>query len=418
MVEEDKKNIQTSLFHKLTAFALSILPILRIYGWGDFNFGFIITLCLFSYAVLKRSVNVGNIPKLLFVYLIYYLAIWLIEAFLEGDNIFPLGWMKVFIVYYTFFSCIKIKSFLKYYSIVSTICIGFLFFQHIFFIVCGVKISGIATFLPLSFEDDFAKDYLVRISKEGWRMCSFLSEPAECAQFLMPFLAITLFGKDQKKWIKCSFIILAFFLLESGNALIIVALLMGSYFVQLMFSRSSKTKWITLIGIGLIVAIGGSYYISSESGKALMDRQEEVEVDGDSNSSGFKRIIRGYFVYEGMSPFERIFGANNITLITRAQKNCSIPFAFGKEDFYFNTFQNIIIKTGLIGCMLFISMLVSIYKQSSGFGRAIIITMSVIGFIASFLLSYIMLIYLLIAAKTHKNLSFINKKQRNFTPVK
>lgn len=135
-------------------------------------------------------------------------------------------------------------------------------------------------------------------------------------------------------------------------------------------------------------------------GQFIIERQDETNDDQRIRTSGFLRIYRGYYVYEALSKSEKVFGANNQNMMDRAISRCPISYMFKNNDYYYNTFQNIIIRTGVVGAIIFFMMLVFLYRKATQPGKTILVSMAVLSFIASFYLSYMMLLYLIIATKS------------------
>ena len=356
----------------------------------------------------------NKIPKLLNIYLWYYLLSFIIGYILSGRYGVPLGWIKVYILYSFVFSLTNIRILYKYYSIVSYFSIGFLFIQ-IFFDICGLKINGIISFLPLSLDNMTAGEYIENTLKDNWRICSFFSEPAKFAQYLMPLLIFTLYNQKIKhRTVKIIIICLSFLILKSGNALIILSIIIITYLFHLL-RKSSLTKKIILIIISVLV-LGSStiVYLRTEAASSIIERQSELDNTTLDRSSGFIRIYRGYYVYAELSNLEKLIGANNPILMDRAIKNSPVSFMFEENDYYYNTVQNILIKTGIIGMLIFIIFLFKLYTQASSQGKAIIICMIAISFLASMYLSYLMLLYFVFAYNYKSNLLSYEEGRNNY----
>lgn len=392
-----------SKYTTVVSSTLPILPIIQNYGWNPFDFGFITVVVLAFWGLINGRKIIAGLPKYLNLYLIYYLFAYILGIAFAGSLQIPLGWVKLYLIYGLFFSIINFGQFLRSYTVITYLSISFLYIQFLFG-AAGIQISGIATFLPLSFLDESdSATYLSKISTETWRYCSFFSEPALFAQYLMPFYALSLFlrkGKD--RIIKCIIVSGALLLLRSGNALLILGIITLCFFIYSIFSSWSAKKFVGLVAVIILLAVGGTYYLQSEDAAELMDRQEEL-YDDNKETSGFFRIYRGYFVYEELSIFEKIFGANNTTLMDQAIQKSPVAYLFRENDYYFNTVQNILIKTGMVGCLIFIIFLISLYRRTNPAGKLIIITMIAISFVASMYLSNIMLIYLIFAYKLKKS---------------
>lgn len=144
--------------------------------------------------------------------------------------------------------------------------------------------------------------------------------------------------------------------------------------------------------------------MSNEETQKLLDRQDELDQTA-YRTSGFLRIYRGYYTFNELSLFEKIFGANNKVMMERANKKSPISFLFRDNDFYYNTIQNILIKTGIIGAIIFILFTIQLFARANPCGKTIVTTMTLLSFVSSLYLSFIMLIYLIFAEHLRKRKS-------------
>ena len=405
-----------TFFFKSVNMILVLLPILQTYGWTPFDFSFILVISLSIWSIFIKIPHKNEIPFFLNIYLVYYLLTYLMGGLIAGNSNLPLGWIKIYLVYYLFFSHTKIKLLRKYYSLISYVAILFYIVQVFLWELFGIRIIGIFNNLPLTIDMD-ADRYIAFMNADHTRLCSFFSEPAMFAQYLLPLSALTLFDRTiRHRYCKFMIILATFLLLNSGNAIFILSIVMACYIIHNLIKSFSLRSLFGVITILILVGVGSTYYMESETGESLIERQSEFEVS-ETYTSGFLRVYRGYYVYESLDIWEQIFGANNTVLMENAIRHCKIPYLFGDQDYYFNTVQNILIKTGIVGAILFTIFLIGTFRKANPVGKTILIGLTILSFIASMYLSYIMLLYLIFSVKLtvirNEKGRYINYSHRN-----
>lgn len=404
-----------SYFNHGVCLILALSPILQMYGWGPFDFTFIGICFLFIWGILSNQSDRKQLPIFLHAYLWYYLLTFIAGSLSIGNIELPLGWLKIYLSFWLFFSYTKLRLLYKYYSLVCYLCIVFFLIQSGLGEFWGIHISGIGP-MPLTLDLDESL-YRNFINSEDTRLCSFFSEPALFAQYLLPLSALTLFNKyDRFKYVKCGIILATFLLLKSGNAVFILGIVIACYIIYNIIQCFSIGRLLGAITILILVWVGSTYYMKSEIGESLIERQNEFEIS-ETYTSGFLRVYRGYYVYESLDIWEQIFGANNTVLMENAIRHCKIPYLFGDQDYYFNTVQNILIKTGIVGAILFTIFLIGTFRKANPVGKTILIGLTILSFIASMYLSYIMLLYLIFSVKLtvirNEKGRYINYSHRN-----
>lgn len=393
-------NQRYRVFTKLVNLILPLSPILQTYGWGKFDFTFISTialtiiwLCFFNGIKYIRH-------KWFSVYLYYYLFVQLISA-TDISSLIPLGWLRIFLVYGLFFSEIKYPLFIRYYTRIAFFCLVFWLVQYIFLNIIGIKISGIFPFLPIALSYENINAYLDWMMGYSSRICSFFSEPAIFAQFLFPILIVTLFRNGWKyKWPFVGLTVCCLLLLEAGNALVGLIVIAIGYCIWELRKASALKRSLLIIAIPLLIIGSGFYYINSETGQKLIERQDQLNSDlstVESGQSGFIRIYRGYYVYDALSPFRKIVGANNAILIQEAIDKSEVSHMFNPGDIYFNTIQTVLIRTGVIGLILFSIFIGSLFFKTNIIGKISLLTLTALSFLASMFFNELMFIYIALA---------------------
>lgn len=397
-----------SIFTRLVNLVLPLSPILQTYGWGRYDFTFIITIFLSIIWIIFYNGAKYIRPKWFSIYLFYYLFVQIISA-TSVSSLIPLGWLRIFLVYGLFFSEIKYSLFIKYYSKITIICLGFWLIQYFSFLVFGIKIPGIFTFLPIALDISDLSVFLENLYGVESRSSSFFSEPALFAQYLFPILIVLLFKNQwRNNWLYICIIIFCLLLLKSGNALIGLSIVLAGFFYW-KFRNANNLKKVTLIiFIPIAIIVGGYYYFNSEIGQSTLERQDQLNSNLSSvrsGQSGFIRIYRGYYVYEDLPFYRQIIGANNSDLIKEAIKESSVSNMFIDGDFYFNTFQTVLIRTGMIGLIIISIFFGKLYIRATPVGKTSLFTLFILGFISSMYFTELMFIYISLAFYNRKKIS-------------
>lgn len=393
-----------SYFNKIVNATLPLCPLLQTYGWGKFDFTFIVTSILIVIWCIKKGFH-PHFPKWLSIYFGYYLISQFL-SFTSLVSIIPIGWMRMVLIYGLFFSTIDLDLFKKYYTNIGIFCIAFFGVQVVTYYVTGLKIPGVIKQLPIALDVD-SSIYFDSLEAENSRFCSFFSEPAHFAQFLFPLLIFKLFtNKINENIFFVIIIIICLLLIQSGNALFGLGMIMLCYFFGKLYTSRHITSVILLIFIPIICIVGTKVYMQTETGQEILERKDQLNGNpykAQSGLSGFIRIFRGFYVYDKLSTYHKIVGANNTDIIKHAITKSEVSFLFKDDnDMYFNTIQTLLIRTGIIGTAIFIIFLIVLYRQTDWIGRTFIITITGLGFISAMFMTELMLVYLLVPYKLYK----------------
>ena len=391
-----------SKFSKVAIWALLLAPILQIYGFGATTFSELILYILIVIGLTNGYIKL-HLPDLLHKYFIYFGFITVVSCFWGLNELIPrlLGVIRLFLVFCLFFSNFEYDYFYKSYKKIAFVIIAIFFAQELSYRTVGVRVSGLVPFLPLvtnfaEMEGSFTfEEHLSLISRSS----SVFSEPAIMAQYLLPLFAISLFREEKKKRILIAGAsALTILLSQSGNGFVGLAVVAAVYALYYVKQKNSKVLIITVPVVCIIAFNAFLYVAGTEMGQELSGRAVELrDTDNSSGqSSGFFRIYRGYFVYGEYNVIEKVTGLNNFALIREKIRQCPFSFTFSENDMYFNTIQNYLIKTGIIGLFLYLLFLWRQFKKSDYCSKSIILTLFVFSFMANIYLSYIMILYLLI----------------------
>lgn len=388
-------------FEKYVTWVLVLSPILQTYGWGKFDFAFILTSIAGVWALFLNRISVRALPKFLVPYLLYWMLIHAISAS-SFQDIISLGVLKTFLVYCAFFNVVRLPLLVKYYRIVVWVSILFFAIQLLFKHLLDIYIPGVFSFLPLALDTEAAVFFEDRAA--SGRFSSFYSEPAFFAQFIIPFLCLTLFDKSikngEKVW-KIGLIILTLFLMQSGNAVFGASICLLFYFLFRMKAGSASNKLQT-IALGLIILVIAGYFVQTDTGRDLLSRKEQLSINSVDNigysTSGFERVYRGYFVYAEYPTLQKIIGNDNAEYKTAAAKRSVVSDTFLRSDdyLYYNTFQLILLNTGIIGVFIMLLLFIGLWKVTNKCGKDLLITFFAFSLFSSSYFSEIMCLFLLL----------------------
>lgn len=411
------KTIKDSVttFQKLVMLALLISPIIQTYGWGNFNFSFIIIAVLSLINIINKGIINHNVPKLLILYFIfwYFSHLLSISSFFQ---VFPLGIIRLLLSLCLFYDCLNINYFIKIYRRIAFICIMFFLFQEFCYYILGSRIPGVIGFLPNSLGIDNVSSFLNTLS-EAERSSSFFSEPAHFVQFLLPLLTIELFGFTKKRWNTILIIGLTLLLTQSGNALLGLLIISIAYLFNIcLSSKLSPAKksilLISFIGIGLLLSF---IYINSEIGNKLMSRSDTIDVNSAEDSgfknSAFLRIWRGYFVFDEFDTFYKLIGNDNPEYLDVMIEKSSVYMFFEENERYVNNIQRFLITTGYIGVLLFSLFIRNEWKKTNFCGKTLLALIIALSFIAYLHFSATMIICLVTTYLMPRNSILLEDKK-------
>lgn len=395
-------------FAKFLTFLLLLSSILQTYVLAfDRSVTNVLTiLAIILYIIFYKKVNYKNVPKYFNLFFIFLGVSIIIHSVIDGvKSLYSLlSVFELFFIYTILFDKIDFDYLIKWYKRIAIICIAFFFIQEIMFYTTGMRILGVITSMPLTISN-------VVDDIEAWanntmlvkRSSSFFSEPAHFAQFLIPLLVIELFyDKKKNHYLFAALIFLVLLLLQSGNALLCSVPVILMFFFKLL--KGGK-KIINMLLVFLFVIVGVfamSYYLSSDSGQNVMERQDEMENKNFSVSSGFIRIYRGWYVIDELDTFDKFVGVNYVESIKQYIRQSKVYWAFAKKDLYFNTMQNVVLRSGYIGSLIFLLMLCNLWKRNSLAGRTTLLSLLVMSFISANYFTMTMAIYMVVIYKLQR----------------
>lgn len=412
-----KTNVKISLFSKIVTFVLLLYPIFKTYGW-KYNISYIVSFMLaLGFVVYKIGrgnfkVKGSKMPWLLAVFFYYSMFVNVVTE-TSILSALPIGLIMSFMIAYLFFENIHFEFFVKSYRIVALVCIAFFWIQELSFQTTGYRPSGLLMFLPLQVTGESASDVAFAQMYENARSSSFFSEPAHFVQFLLPLLCFELFS-SYKNLVRAILIILTLLYLRSGNALVGLGAVAVVYVFQLFSSKETLSKKILILLVIIFAGLGGVKYAESDVGEKLMERREEIDFNATSGGSGFLRVVRGYIVYGDFNLLEKIVGVRGQERLKEHTSKFTSAFSYGASGYY-NGIQTVLINTGIIGMIIFLSLLYSLWKRNNLCGKSSILCFFALCFVSAIMLSEVMWTFLILASlsqERERNVKYKGKKIR------
>lgn len=408
-----KNNSISDLFSKIVIIVFLLYYVLQTYGYEKYNITFVLLTILALCSVAKNGLQ-SSIPKYLNIYFCYWSCAYMLLASSFVTAI-PSGIIRTYLVYNMIYTEFKYDIFIKYYKKFATIFILFFFFQEAMFLLTGQRIPGVIQSLPLALDVDAGQffDKLAHIN----RSASVFSEPSHFAQFLAPLLAILLFENPKRKnFLFAGVILITMLRLQSGTAILLSMAIMGAFFFYKIMRNFNLKTFIYLSSTCIIMVLIVLLFLRSESGQELGERQEELTQEQSmdkSASSGFVRVYRGYFIYNEMTDLEKVFGGDSYERMQRAIDKSPFSWTFRENEFYFNCFQTLLIKTGIVGTILFFIFYVWQFRRVRTTGKVLLFALLCLSFIEAIHFRETMLFYLITAGAFHKSNVFLNRIKSN-----
>lgn len=398
----DKHNYskQPPLFAKMVMVLLLLSPILQCYGWGKFDFYFIIISLLSVWHLIIHGIRNTKVPRTLF----WYFGWWYVSHLLSSTSVgelLPLGLIKIAITYMMYIDLFDLDYFMSKYKKIAGLIIVYFYAQEIGRMLVGVHLPSVVSFLPIAIVED-AQGF-IQASIEAERSSSLFKEPAVFAQYLLPLLCYEIFCDERKRnWKYIIILIITLLWSRTGNAMVGLLALAGCYgFHLLWFQKGLKKIGYIILG-GLFVVGALTIFFRTEGGQNIYDRvmtvDSESTIDKGYASSTFMRIYQGYYIFDEFSDFYKVIGNDHDNYIRqRAFASPLIYFLYKKMDFitYFNSFQHVLIYTGYIGVFFILLFFKEIWKENSYIGKSILIVMFALSFVSYNFFTPIMALYLL-----------------------
>ena len=393
------KSQKPPFFARMVMVLLLLSPILQCYGWGKFDFSFIVMSLLAVCHLVIRGIRKTKVPRTFF----FYFGWWYISHLLSSTSIgefLPLGLIKIAITYIMYIDLFDLDYFMSKYKRIAGFIIAYFYIQELGRIFVGVHLPSVVSFLPIAVMED-AQEY-IQSTIEWERSSSLFKEPAVFAQFLLPLLCYELFGRIKRNWKYILFIVVTLLWSRAGNAMVgLIAISFCLGFSILKYEKGVKKITYSILGIGFVIG-SLSIFIKTDAGQQIIERANnmnlESTLDNDYAGSTFMRIYQGFYIFDEYSTLYKIIGNDHDNYIQQqAFSSPIISFLYSRKDFvvYFNAFQSVLIYTGFIGLILIFLFLKGVYKENTFCGKSLLIVLIVLSFVSANFFNHITALYLL-----------------------
>ena len=291
------------------------------------------------------------------------------------------------------FPFLRIDLVTRYYRVLVYFTIVVFALQELSSLVLGHRFSALIPFLTL-YNDIPASQYASTLIYAD-RSSSVFVEPSHYAQYLAPFLALSLFRlKEKHRFFSIEALLLSvvYLIMRSGNGLFLCAAIWITHFLVANIRGIKKLFLILPLSL-LIVYYGFTFFSQTEKGAEVLDRQEQLSSDYErTSSSGTIRIYRGFYVQAEMPLVCQVFGVGlggSEDIIDHS----SVKWMFFNEH-YLNNASGFLISFGYLGTLLFLVFLFSQLSKKNKECLLLIVAFIVLCLMESFMFDCRMLLYI------------------------
>ena len=402
---------QPSLFARIVMVLLLLSPILQCYGWGKFDFSFIVISFLALCHLLNHGIRNTKVPHTL----IFYFGWWYLSHILSSSSLvefLPLGILRIIITYIMFIDLFDLDYFISKYKKIAGFVIIYFYIQELGRVL-GVHIPSVFPFLPIAVMED-GQEY-IQLTMEWSRSASLFKKPAVFAQYLLPLLILELFYNKKKNWMLISILVLTLLCSKTGNGMVGLLALFICYIINII-KKQKGIKLVSSLVMGFLLSVLLlTVYFKTDAGIEMNERISTVgvedTVDKGYASSTFMRIYQGFFIFSEYSNLYKIIGNDHDSYIQSCAYNSPVISAlYGKNDMvtYFNAFQNVLIYTGYIGIFIIFLFFRYLWKGNTLCGKSLLFTLIVLSMVASVYFTNTMALYLLPAIALKNKCLFNN----------
>lgn len=386
-------------------FLIVALPILNAYGFfGGLSIGMIliaITILLILIRNGEYRLVFSKYYRIFFIYIcIVSVIISIFTHYFDLQGVLRTS-IKVFGFIITFGIASKYldkNKAIYYYKRIAFFAILFFFIQEILYFMTGYRVSGMIPFLPLM-NENLDMQSLIMKQTVSLRSASFFVEPSYLALYIIPYLIINIWEKNNRYRIyKITIIIIALFLLQSGVGMLLLISVIFISAILLIKNIANSKKVLLITALIIIIPMSFNLVLLTDSGKQLYKRTIEINPDSENITSGFIRVFRGYYVYNELSPLNKVVGVGqgNLRKLIEHKSSIKIKNLFFNE-IYVNMFQQILITSGIIGVILFLFAHFKFYMSCNNMGKSLLFAFFVLMFMDAIYCTPIMLLYLVLA---------------------
>lgn len=248
---------------------------------------------------------------------------------------------------------------------------------------------------------------------------SFFSENAHFAQYICPCICLKLFDYNEKKRIKdlvfAIVVTIVCLMSLSGNGIVVCVIIWLLYFGYSM--RRNPITFFKYLISGIIVFAVVCTFLSRNERFMQVINHLFVDVSGNSYrmSKADYRIYRGFDYFSKLRNFDKLIGIGykSLSEYTRYYGISSVYDATHTQFEYLNSICQILIYSGMVGLITFLSYLIRLFKCCSIHGKAVLIVFVSLSISSSILFDSSMIQYIiLISCFIGSNLNYMEKDDK------
>ena len=246
----------------------------------------------------------------------------------------------------------------------------------------GIRILPYVSFLPLKELGGNGADFAAwqgGWTADHWRPSSIFMEPAHFSQYaVLPGIA-ALFGKGRfinEKYRKIYVLIIfsALFMSKSANGIFVALIILVIYFFRWAHARITANKFI--IGV-IAVIVACIFLVSTDFIRDAWERVASVAVR-DRGTTGNQRLLQGLMVFLQLPFMEKLFGVGFGNILPYMTLNHITTNYSSVVSEYMNGFSVVLISSGLIGFIAYISIYAKWFIQNKSIaGRMALLVLAV-----------------------------------------
>lgn len=380
----------------VASFVLAFAPLTEPYRLFGVNLN-ILLLLIASIYLLSLGRKKFYLNTAFVIFLLYSISVPVLYGTSHGYTDTTSGFILTIAVFTAAYAIITPKAsfdciscFLRIFTNVA--CFVFIA-QEITHLIWGVRFSGLLPFLDLKYDTISMADF-IQNQIHSDRSSSIFLEPSHFAEYITLAFCIELAHNNKKGELFSKY---AFFLtfcliiLRSGTGLLIVAF--AWLFTYLKSSATSSKKVIATFVLVLGVVVVDYLGSNTTLGQEMLGRTSEITLDRDYNTSGSKRLFRGYWVFADMPMEAQFMGVTTDGLVTAIDKS-SASVLFFDGSYFINNIQLLMIGTGFLGTLIFLFSIFKGYKKNGFYGKIILWSFLILCMLESFLFTPKMLLYM------------------------
>ncbi len=376
---------------------------------GEFLIILVIVIITLIYPRSIFSTPLNLLAKIFF----FFLLLTFLSIILQGSyRLFIVTrWIRyssyiLMILYFSrFFSYSYATKVYKYFCLFVSI---YIILQYLLYVALNIYLPIKILPIPWSRLHD-TQQLLEQSIRYYFRGYGIFVEPGYSAKFLLPGLAMALFGWGEKKqidYVSIGLISLAIIFTTSVQGILIGLITIAFFSIELLI-KSRKNINILLFGVMIAVALLSLVYLSSSLGLTDVSFRRIQSITLDSTGSTGIRLFRGFALFGQLPLLFKIIGVGLGNTSFFVLRN-GIHTIYDSSSFtdtalgYTSGISGILVETGVIGFIFFLYWFFKTRRGLSSLQRIILYQFIILLFGGGSLLSMTTVFYLSFLTKARQ----------------